>query len=256
MDYRRDCSSLWSIVSIVTALLLWYAVTDGFGLVSSLTLPSPADVASRAVWLATHTYNGTTLPQNLFASLTVVLVGWMLGVVIGVPLGVLMGWNERIRQYVSPVIELLRPIPPPAWIPFAVLWFGIAPSGRIFVIFISALMPCVINAYGAVIGRDPILVDAARCLGASDKRILRSIVVPTVSSDILAGIRIAIGSAWMTVVAAELVASSAGLGYMLVQAQYAIQPSIVLVSMFIIGLVGGLLSITFRAIERRYRGGF
>lgn len=256
MDYRRERSSLWSMVSIAVVFFLWYAVTDGLGLVSSLTLPSPADVASRAVWLATHTYNGTTLSQNLFASLSVVLIGWALGVIVGVPVGVLMGWSERIRQYVSPIIELLRPIPPPAWIPFAVLWFGIAPSGRIFVIFIAALMPCVINAYGAVVGRDPILVDAARCLGASDGRILRSVVVPTVSPDILAGIRVAIGSAWMTVVAAELVASSAGLGYMLVQAQYAIQPSIVLVSMFIIGLVGGLLSLTFSALERRYRGGF
>lgn len=252
MDYRRERSSLWSIVSIAAVLFLWYAVTDGLGLVSSLTLPSPADVASRAVWLATHTYNGTTLPQNLFASLSVVLIGWILGVAVGVPVGVWMGWSERVRQYVSPIIELLRPIPPPAWIPFAVLWFGIAPSGRVFVIFIAALMPCVINAYGAVVGRDPILVDAARCLGASDERILRSVVVPTVLPGILAGVRVAIGSAWMTVVAAELVASSAGLGYMLVQAQYAIQPSIVLVSMFIIGLVGGLLSITFSALERRY----
>lgn len=255
MDYRRERSSLWSIVSIAAVLFLWYAVTDGLGLVSSLTLPSPADVASRAVWLATHTYNGTTLPQNLFASLSVVLIGWVLGVVVGVPVGVWMGWSERVRQYVSPIIELLRPIPPPAWIPFAVLWFGIAPSGRIFVIFIAALMPCVINAYGAVVGRDLILVDAARCLGASDVRILRSVVVPTVLPGILAGVRVAIGSAWMTVVAAELVASSAGLGYMLVQAQYAIQPSIVLVSMFIIGLVGGLLSITFSALEQRYTRG-
>lgn len=256
MDYRSDRSPLWSIVSIAAALGAWYLATDGLKLVSPLTLPSPNDVFSSFVWLLDHTYNGTTLPQNLLASLSVVLVGWALGVVIGIPTGVLMGWREGVRQYVSPVIELFRPIPPPAWIPFAVLWFGIAPTGRIFVIFIAALMPCIINSYGAVVGRDPILVDAARCLGASDVRILRSVVVPTVLPGILAGVRVAIGGAWMTVVAAELVASSAGLGYMLVQAQYAIQPSIVLVSMFIIGLVGGLLSLAFSAVERRYKRGF
>lgn len=256
MDYRSERSQWWSIVSIAGALAVWYLATDVFRLVSPLTLPSPTDVASRFVWLTENTYNGTTLPENLAASLSVVLVGWALGVIVGAPLGVFMGWSERMRQYVSPLIELFRPIPPPAWIPFAVLWFGIDPAGRIFVIFVAALMPCIVNSYGAVVGRDPILIDAARCLGATDLRILRSVVVPTVFPGILAGIRIAIGGAWMTVVAAELVASSAGLGYMLVQAQYAIQPSIVLVSMFIIGIVGGLLSLTLSAIERHFKRGF
>lgn len=256
MDYRSERSSLWSIVSIGGVLSIWYLLTEGTGLVSPLTLPSPGEVVSQTKWLLNHTYNGTTLPENLYASLSVVLIGWLLGIVVGVPLGVLIGWSDRLRQYVSPLIELFRPIPPPAWIPFAVLWFGIDPSGRIFVIFIAAVMPCIINSYGAVVGRDPILVDAARCFGASDVRILRSVVVPTVMPDIFAGIRVAIGGAWMTVVAAELVASSAGLGYMLVQAQYAIQPSIVLVSMFIIGAVGGLLGMTFTAIERYSRKGF
>jgi len=256
VDYTSERSPLWSLVSIAGALTVWYLSTDVFRLVSPLTLPSPTDVAASFVWLTKNTYNGTTLPRNLVASLSVVLAGWALGVVVGVPFGVLMGWSERLRGYAGPIIELFRPIPPPAWIPFAVLWFGIDPSGRIFVIFVAALMPCIINSYGAVIGRDPILIDAARCLGASDLRILRSVVVPTVFPGILAGIRVAIGGAWMTVVAAELVASGAGLGYMLVQAQYAIQPSIVLVSMFIIGLVGGLLSLTFSAVERRYKRGF
>ncbi|MFV0473340.1 MAG: ABC transporter permease [Pikeienuella sp.] len=255
MDYRSERSPLWSMVSIAGAILLWHMATDGLELVSDLTLPSPADVVSRVIWLATHAYNGTTLPQNLFASLWVVLVGWALGVALGVPMGVLIGWSRRLREYVGPIIEILRPIPPPAWIPFAVLWFGIDPSGRIFVIFMAALMPCIVNAYGAVVGREQILVDAARCLGAKDLRILTFVVVPTVMPDILAGVRVAIGAAWMTVVAAELVASSAGLGYMLVQAQYAIQPSIVLVSMFIIGIVGGLLSLSFSMLERRYRRG-
>lgn len=255
MDYRSERSPLWSVASVAGAIFVWHMATDGLGLVSPLTLPSPAAVISRVAWLSTHMYNGTTLPQNLFASLWVVLVGWALGVLVGVPAGVLIGWSDRVRQYASPIVEILRPIPPPAWIPFAVLWFGIDPSGRIFVIFMAALMPCIVNSYGAVVGRDPILVDAGRCLGASDARILTSIVAPTVMPDILAGVRVAIGAAWMTVVAAELVASSAGLGYMLVQAQYAIQPSIVLVSMFIIGIVGGLLSLSFSALERRYRRG-
>ena len=253
MDYRDEASPLWSVFGVLLTLALWYLVTDGFGLVASLTLPSPSDVVSRFMWLTGHSYNGTTLLQNIGASLSVVLAGWALGVCVGVPLGVLMGWSERFRGYVEPIVELLRPIPPPAWIPFAVLWYGIAPGGRIFVIFLAALMPCIINAYGSVRGRDTILVDAARCLGASDTRILTSVVVPTVLPGIFAGVRIAVGAAWMTVVAAELVASSAGLGYMLVQAQYAVQPGIVLVSMGLIGLIGGVLGFALGMVEKRLR---
>ena len=190
------------------------------------------------------------LVTSVKSSLQVVLIGWVIGIAVGVPLGVAMGWSQPVRDYASPVVEMLRPIPPPAWIPFAVLWFGIAPSGRIFVIAMAAVMPCIINSYGAVRGCDAILVDAGRCLGASNGRIVSRIVVPTVAPEILAGIRIALGNAWMTVVAAELVASSAGLGFILVQAQYSIQPEVVLTSMFFIGTIGIVLSLMLGAVER------
>lgn len=238
------------LASVAGILGTWQIATATFGLISPLTLPSPEQVMHTAIRLSTTTYAGTTLASNVWASLQVVIAGWLLGVAIGVPLGVLMGWSARTRDYITPVIEILRPIPPPAWIPFAVLWFGIAPQGRIFVIAMAAVMPCIVNAYGAVRGHDGTLVEAARCLGAGERQIVMGVVLPTSMPNILAGIRIALGNAWMTVVAAELVASSAGLGFMLIQAQYAIQPSVVLVCMTLIGLIGILLSIALAAIER------
>ena len=246
-----DPSPLWGVGGIVGVLVMWHLATATFGWVSPLTLPAPLGVLRQGVRLATTNYNGTTLGENVWASLQVVLIGWSVGVVLGVPIGIAMGWNSTVRDYVNPLIEILRPIPPPAFIPFAVLWFGISPLGRIFVISLAAVMPCIINSYGAVRGCDQIIIDAARCLGAGDKRIVAAVVVPTVAPEIIAGIRIAIGNAWMTVVAAELVASSAGLGFILIQAQYAIQPAVVLVSMALIGLIGALLGILLGTVERR-----
>ena len=241
---------VWGVAGIFSVLLVWHLFTATLGMVSPQTLPSPAGVLRQAIRLTTTNYNGTLLGQNIWASLQVVLAGWMIGIVVGVPLGVAMGWSEKIRAYANPVVEVLRPIPPPAWIPFAVLWFGIDPSGRIFVIAMASVMPCIINSYGAVRGCDLILVDAARCLGADQRTIITRVEIPTVAPDILAGVRIAIGNAWMTVVAAELVASSAGLGFMLIQAQYAIQPDVVLTSMALIGLIGACLSMLLGAVER------
>ena len=247
---NRYTRFFWGATGVVCVLLIWHLFTAVLGTISPQTLPSPGGVLRQAVRLTTTNYNGTLLHQNVWASLQVVLAGWVIGIVLGVPLGIAMGWNEKIRAYLNPIVEILRPIPPPAWIPFAVLWFGIDPSGRIFVIAMASVMPCIINSYGAVRGCDPILVDAARCLGADERTIITRVVVPTVAPDILAGVRIAIGNAWMTVVAAELVASSAGLGFILIQAQYAIQPDVVLTSMFLIGLIGVCLSMILGAVER------
>ena len=246
---ERLARVFWGAAGVICLLLLWHLVTAVGQWISPQTLPSPAQVLRRAVRLATTNYNGTLLGQNVWASLQVVLIGWGIGIVIGVPVGVAMGWSKSFRAYFNPIVEILRPIPPPAWIPFAVLWFGIDPSGRIFVITMASMMPCIINSYGAVRGCDPILIDAARCLGASNWRIVTRVVVPTVAPDILAGVRIAIGNAWMTVVAAELVASSAGLGFILIQAQYAIQPDVVLTSMALIGIIGICLSMLLGAVQ-------
>lgn len=241
---------LWSAFGVAAVLIAWQAATGTFGLIAPLTLPSPEATFHQAIRLATKNYAGTYLAQNIWASLQVVLIGWLIGVVLGVPIGAAMGWSERVRDYVNPLVEILRPIPPSAWIPFAVLWFGISVEGRIFVIVLSAIKPCIINSYGAMRSADPILAEAARCLGASSRRIVWTVIMPSVATDIIAGIRIAIGNAWMTLVAAELVASSAGLGFMLIQAQYALQPSVVLVCMFVIGSIGALLSFTLNAFEK------
>lgn len=239
------------VVGIVGALGLWEIITQGAHLVPVSTFPAPNVVFGEVGAILRRGYDGTTLGEDIRVSVEAVLIGWFIGVIIGTPLGLIMGWNRAIKEFASPIVEALRPIPPPAWIPFAVLWFGIAPSGRYFVVAISAVMPCIIASYSAVQYADYSVVEAAQCLGASRKLILWRVVAPMQFREIMAGIRVALGNAWMTIVAAELVASSAGLGFILIQAQDSVQTSVVLVSMILIGIVGSLLSLAMLLIESR-----
>ena len=240
---KRMRYTLISVASIVAALLAWYVASDVLRLAPPVMLPSPVTVWNRFVWMLSNPYQGSTLLTHLWASLGVVVVGWLLAVVIGVPLGILFGWNKKAREFLEPLFNLIRPIPPIAWTPFALLWFGITPGARIFVVVMAAFAPCVINAYEAVRGVDKGLIGAARVSGASRWQTLRSVVVPTALPRILVGTNLALTGAWMTLVAAELLAAQAGIGYMMQIARSAFQADIIMVGMILIGLLG--LAMTF-----------
>jgi NitT/TauT family transport system permease protein/taurine transport system permease protein len=231
-----------SAISVATLLGAWALASDVLHLAPSLILPSPDRVLGRATWLLTNTYQGETLLGHVAASLQVVVIAWFIAMAIGLPLGAAMGWFPTFRRFVNPVFQLIRPIPPIAWIPFAIIWFGIDPPARIVVVAMAAFSPCVINAYEAVRSVDRPIVWAARTAGAGQLRILVEIVVPAGLPVILTGARIALGNAWMTLVAAELLAAQAGLGYIMQVARQALQADIIVVSMAMIGLLGALFS--------------
>jgi taurine transport system permease protein len=233
---------LLSVASIVLAVVLWYLASDVWRVAPPVMLPSPITVWQRFLWMLTNPYQGSTLLAHLGSSLTVVVLGWLVAVVIGVPLGIAFGWNRRIREYLDPIFNLVRPIPPIAWTPFALFWFGITPGARVFVVVMAAFAPCVINAYDAVRGVDKSLIGAARVTGASRGRTLRSVVVPTALPRILIGTNLALTGAWMTLVAAELLAAQAGIGYMMQIARSAFQADIIMVGMILIGVLGLLMT--------------
>ena len=195
-------------------------------------------------------YQGQTFPGHILASVRIVLVGWVVAGLIGLPLGVLMGWNDRIRQAVSPVFNLLRPIPPIAWIPLTILWFGLGDQARIFVVFVSAIVPWVLNSYEAIAGLDKLLVRAARTLGASGRRTLLEIALPASVPTLVAGARIALGNAWMTVVAAELLGATQGLGFVALNARQTLDADIMLAAMLLIGILGVIFSEGLRIAEK------
>ncbi|MGF2949056.1 ABC transporter permease [Microbacterium alcoholitolerans] len=241
---------LISVASALLFLIVWQAVTMT-GMVSSLVLPSPVQVVQRAADLVTSPYEGETLVGHAWASLLIVTTAWLAAIVIGWPLGVWIGWSAGASRVIGGIIEVVRPIPPVAWIPLALIWFGLAPTGKVFVVWLAAVIPCIINAQEAVRRVDPLTVSAGRVLGASPLTILRTIVVPAALPFMLTGARISLGSAWMTLVAAELLASVSGLGYMMQAGRRNQLADVVVVGMLAVGLLGAATGLFLRWLEKR-----
>jgi len=240
---------VFGALAIGAVLAAWWTVT-ALGMISPLILPSPPAVLDAAQRLSDG-YLGASLLAHLEASLSVVLSGYLAAALIGVPLGILMAWARPAEILFGPLISLLRPIPPPAWIPLAILWFGIDLTGKTFVVFVSAITPCLINAYVAIKEAPPELIRAARTLGAGRAALLFRVAIPAGLPTIAAGLRIALGSAWATVVAAELVVATAGFGFVIMNGYRNIESDVMAVGMIAVALTGFVMNLLFRAMEKR-----
>jgi taurine transport system permease protein len=252
--WRRDLGTAGrlSIGALAVAVLIgaWWLVTGPLQWASPLFLPPPQEVAQTFLRMCVEPYLGSTLWGHVYASLSVVMSGWLLAGVVGVPLGIGMAWWRRMRWIVFPVFQLVRPVPPLAWIPLAIVWLGLGDTARTSVVFIAALVPWTLNAMQAVYSVDALLVHAARTLGASERQILSRVVCRTALPTLIAGARIALGNAWTTLIAAELLAASSGLGYIALNAARTLETGVLLVAMGIIGLLGALFSVGMRKAAR------
>lgn len=238
-------------LSLAGLLLLWQAATSWFGWVRPLFLASPATFRDTLVTSLAEPYAGATLLSHLAISLAEVLAGFACGVAVGVPLGIAMGWWEPVGRMMSPFFNTVRQIPPLAWVPLAVVWFGIDFAPKVFVIFIAAFVPSTINAYVGVRMVDRDLLNAARVFGADGVRLLVKAVVPSAAPLIFTGVRLSLQISWTTLVAAELLASSAGLGFMMVNASRNLQPEYIMVSMATIGLLGAVMTRVVQRLQAR-----
>lgn len=196
--------------------------------------------------IGTHTIEG-----HILWSLSRVLIGFCLGSFVGVVLGILMGWFKLADAIFRPIFEILRPIPPIAWIPLSILWFGLGESSKYFLIFYSAFCAVTMNAFSGVRSVDPELMGAARMLGANKRQVFSTIVLPSCTPHIFAGLQIAVGTSWATVVAAEMVRSSEGVGWVIVKGQDSNSTVQILVGIVAIGIVGYILAVVMRIIEAR-----
>lgn len=229
------------MIAVVTTVALWHLATETLRLVSPLALPSPGDVADRLIGLTHTPYLGHTIGGHALASVQVMLAGWLAAGVVGLPLGVAMGWSRRVHDLVAPTFHLLRSISPIAWIPLAVIWLGIGTGARAFVVFVAAVVPWVVSAMDAVRGVNPLLPRAARTLGAGH-RVITDVVLPCALPGFLAGARIALGNAWTALIAAELLAATAGLGFVALNSSRALDTATLVGSMAVIGALGMLFS--------------
>jgi len=227
---------------------LW-ALVAASGLVQELFLPTPAAVARKFVELTHQPFVGHTLQQHLASSFGRFGMGFALAVAIGIPLGLAMGWFRWLDGVVSPLFDGLRFVAPIAWVPFAALWFGTGIGGPVLVIFAGAFPPCVINAYRGAKHVDRRLVEAAQTLGASNWLILSEVLLPASVPSLVAGVRVSAGLGWQSLIGAELIVASSGIGYLIVKGQSNISTAIVMSGMIAIGIVGFAIDAALRRLE-------
>ena len=240
---RREFLVL-SLTGLAVFFGVWTLASLG-GLAPRQFLPPPWTVAAKFVDLTQEPFVGYTLQQHLLSSFTRFGMGFVLAVVIGVPLGLAMGWFRWLDVIVSPLFDALRFVAPIAWVPFAALWFGTGIGGPVLVIFSGAFPPCLINAYRGARYVDERLIEAAQTLGA------RHWLLPASVPSIVAGLRVSAGLAWQSLVGAELIVASSGIGYLLVKGQASISTSIVMSGMIAIGIVGFVIDALLQALEAR-----
>jgi ABC-type nitrate/sulfonate/bicarbonate transport system permease component len=240
------------VLTVVGAALFFggWQLIAASGLVSKQVLPTPLAVLEAGWAMTQKPFAGNLLQTHILASLQRFAMGFGLAAVIGVLLGLAMGRYRAIDDIVSPVFEGLRFIAPLAWVPFAALWFGTGIGGPVMVIFAGAFPPCVINAYRGAQLVETRLVEAAQTLGAGNARIISEVLLPGALPSIVAGLRISAGLAWQSLIGAELIVVSAGIGYVMVQGQSNLSPAIVMAGMLAVGAVGLVIDAVLRWVER------
>lgn len=241
-----------SIVSFLIFLVIWELICR-FDLIGPYQLVPPSEVITVFFEKLTDVNpDGTVLQQHAVASLALALAGFLAAVVIGVPLGLFMGWYPKVNLLVRPLFDAIRPIPPIAWIPIAILWLGIGMTAKAFIIFLAAFVPSVINSYTGIRLTNPVLIRVAEIYGASNFETFRKIGVPSAIPMIFTGMKLSLNAAWTTLVAAELLAASVGLGFMIQQGRRLARPDIIIVGMLTIGFLGALMSWILTRIEARF----
>jgi NitT/TauT family transport system permease protein len=209
--------------------------------------PTPLDVGRGLVELAQR----GLLLKYVVASLFRVAWGFTFAVLIGVPAGLLLGWDARAFRAFNPLIQIFRPISPIAWIPLAILWFGVTDAAPVFLIFLASVFPITVSSIAAVQNMQPVYLRAAQNFGLSRSELFRQVIFRASLPQIITGIRIALGVAWLVVVAAEMIAVNSGLGYLIIDARNAGKRyDLVVAGMVMIGLIGLALDLLVRRLEK------
>ena len=236
-------------VSIFIFLCLWQ-FTASFTKVS-LFLPSPIEVLRDFFISFIRPIGGNRIIGHILWSFSRVLTGFIIGSSLGVVAGILMGLYKPANYFIRPLFELVRPIPAIAWIPLSIVWFGLGEPAKYFLIALSSFCAVTINAFTGTSSVDEALIGAAKMLGANDRQVFITIILPAAVPQIFAGLQIAIGAAWMTVVAAEMVRSSEGLGWIIIKGQEINSMVQILVGILCVGIVGFILATVMRVIEAK-----
>ena len=235
-----------SVATLAVLLAIWWAVA-ALQLISPLFLPPPGQVLQKLITIAgPQGFMDATLWQHLAASLTRIVIALLAAVLLGVPVGI-----PTVRGILDPLIELYRPVPPLAYLPLMVIWFGIGETSKILLIYLAIFAPVAMSALAGVKSAQQVRIRAARSLGASRAQVLWLVILPGALPEILTGLRIGLGVGWSTLVAAELIAATRGLGFMVQSAGEFLATDVVLAGIAVIAIIAFLLELGLRALQRR-----
>ncbi|HDX8437281.1 taurine ABC transporter permease TauC [Aeromonas dhakensis] len=240
-----------SLLTLGALLVLWWLVAR-LELISPLFLPPPAQVLQQLVTLAgPQGFMDATLWQHLAASLQRILIALAAATLCGVTVGLAMGLSPTLRGMLDPLIELYRPVPPLAYLPLMVIWFGIGETSKVLLIYLAIFAPVAMATLAGVQGARQVRLRAARALGANRWQVLWYVIVPSALPDMLTGLRIGLGVGWSTLVAAELIAATRGVGFMVQAAGEFLATDVVLAGILVIALIAFTLELGLRALQRR-----
>jgi taurine transport system permease protein len=240
-----------STATLLVVLAVWWVVA-ALQLISPLFLPPPGQVLHKLVTIAgAQGFMDATLWQHLAASLTRILIALLSATIIGIPVGIAMGLSPTLRGILDPLIELYRPVPPLAYLPLMVIWFGIGETSKILLIYLAIFAPVAMSALAGVKSTQQVRVRAAQSLGASRLQVLWFVILPGALPEMLTGLRIGLGVGWSTLVAAELIAATRGLGFMVQSAGEFLATDVVLAGIAVIAAIAFVLELGLRALQRR-----
>jgi ABC-type nitrate/sulfonate/bicarbonate transport system permease component len=243
---NRFANAIWGALGLVSVVALW-EVASRTGLLNAAVLPGPWEAMVNTF----RSVPGRDLLADVAVSLERIFIGFAIGASLGIGIGIGAGWYRWLGAIVSPIVELLRPIPPLAWIPMAIIWFGLGESSKIFVIVLGAFFPVVTNAYKGLTGIDPALLRAAQTMGLRGTELLLRVALPAALPDIATGLRIGWGLSFGTLVAAELIAADSGLGYLIMHGRELGEISVIVFGILAIGLANLATDLCIAWIIRR-----
>ena len=241
---RRSFFIALSLASVLGFYVIWYALTDdGLGIVRPLMFPSPS-----MVWNALLILSPVTVFEHVYMTTYRMVVGWSLGIALGIGIGLIMSYSGAMRAILDPLIESFRPVPVIALLPFFILWFGIGEAGKIVMILLGTFMIMVINTFESVTNVNPIYIRAAESLGATKMSIYRTVVVPAILPSLTAGFRISAALSFTLVVASEFMGAQSGLGYMIMSARRTLSTETIFLGCLLFGLVSTAIDFLIRKL--------
>jgi ABC-type nitrate/sulfonate/bicarbonate transport system permease component len=247
--YQKYKRVIFGILGIFIFFCIWLAATKLTSL--GKVMPDPSTVLSHFFKAFVVPIGTKSMALHILVSLRRMLIPYIIGGFFGVVLGILMGWYKVADAIFMPYVQMLRPIPPIAWIPLSIIWFGFAEGSKYFLIFLACFFTIALTTYNGIRSVDETLVRAARMLGANDRQLFSTIVIPTTVPYIFSGLQVALGSAWATIVAAEMIRSSEGVGWLIVSGQEIGNMTQIMVGIIAIALTGLLITTIMRMIETK-----